>query len=70
MPLAYLTIIIGVTWACWNKVCQKLTLISFSYVAAKSNYFGVGGGTEDFKEFLDRENIFEVQDSHTVEAGW
>lgn len=38
------------------------------YVAAKSNYFGVGGGTKDFKEFLDRESVFEVQDSITVEA--
>ena len=38
-------------------------------MAAKSNYFGVGGGTEEFKVFLEEEEIFEVHDSSVIEGG-
>lgn len=31
------------------------------YLAAKSYYFGVGGGTNDFKDFIKKENVFHYE---------
>ncbi|XP_060563155.1 histidine protein methyltransferase 1 homolog [Ruditapes philippinarum] len=39
------------------------------YVAAKSNYFGVGGGTRDFESFVLKAGKFNVETCHTVETG-
>ncbi|XP_052248560.1 histidine protein methyltransferase 1 homolog isoform X2 [Dreissena polymorpha] len=39
------------------------------YVAAKSNYFGVGGGTQDFMEFVRETLQFRAIVCHTVDAG-
>ena len=51
---------------CFCFICY---LNLFSYVAAKSNYFGVGGGTKDFLEYLNKDNILELQGSFTVKEG-
>jgi len=38
-------------------------------VAAKSNYFGVGGGTRDFERFIQNDNTFSISTCHTIKAG-
>ncbi|KAL3832487.1 hypothetical protein ACJMK2_024127 [Sinanodonta woodiana] len=39
------------------------------YLAAKSNYFGVGGGTRDFEQFVKKHGHFVSEVCHTIEAG-
>lgn len=36
-----------------------VNIITFRYLAAKSHYFGVGGGTRQFEEFLKKEDVFK-----------
>ena len=40
-------------------LCISLTKIS--YVAAKTHYFGVGGGTTDFTELVNEEGVFSIK---------
>ena len=37
------------------------------YVASKSYYFGVGGGTKSFRQLIKEDGIFEVTSVFTVE---
>ncbi|KAK3603655.1 hypothetical protein CHS0354_017371 [Potamilus streckersoni] len=39
------------------------------YLAAKSNYFGVGGGTRDFEQFVKKHSQFASEVCRTIEAG-
>ncbi|XP_022328199.1 histidine protein methyltransferase 1 homolog [Crassostrea virginica] len=39
------------------------------YVAAKSNYYGVGGGTGLFEEFVRKRGYFSYKSVRTIEAG-
>ncbi|XP_053373992.1 histidine protein methyltransferase 1 homolog [Mercenaria mercenaria] len=39
------------------------------YIAAKSNYFGVGGGTRDFESFVHELGGFTIETCCTIEAG-
>jgi hypothetical protein len=55
-----------------KKMPMSLYLIFLTfvrYVAAKSNYFGVGGGTRDFESFVLKGGKFNVETCHTVETG-
>ncbi|KAK3094894.1 hypothetical protein FSP39_007597 [Pinctada imbricata] len=39
------------------------------YVAAKSNYFGVGGGTRSFEQFVKEKNTFEIKVVNEISSG-
>lgn len=39
------------------------------YLAAKSNYFGVGGGTGLFEDFTNKKGQFSCKICKTIEAG-
>ena len=39
------------------------------YIAAKSYYFGVGGGTSSFKKLLKRDGMLEVHTVATIDHG-
>ena len=41
----------------------------FSLVAAKTFYFGVGGGTRDFKDFVRKRGLFDVGSVNTFTEG-
>ena len=40
-----------------------------AYVAAKTYYFGVGGGTASFKKLLKAEKMLEVETVASFDAG-
>jgi hypothetical protein len=39
------------------------------YLAAKSNYFGVGGGTMLFEDFIEEMDKFDKEICENIEAG-
>jgi hypothetical protein len=39
----------------------SLTPFLISYLSAKTCYFGVGGGSQDFASFVKRRGIFSVE---------
>ena len=40
-----------------------------AYIAAKSYYFGVGGGTSSFKKLLKNDGMLEVQTVANIDDG-
>jgi len=44
-------------------------VICYSYVAAKTCYFGVGGGSQDFATYVQRCNVFNVEVVYSVTSG-
>ena len=40
-----------------------------AYIAAKSYYFGVGGGTASFKKLLKKDGMLEVTTVSTIDDG-
>ena len=40
----------------------------FSLIAAKSIYFGVGGGVLPFRELVERDEVFEIKIFYNIEA--
>jgi len=42
----------------------------YSYIAAKTCYFGIGGGTQDFAAYVRRFNIFNVEVVHSIITGF
>lgn len=59
--------------SCYRKLCEVFTHClapkGHVLIAAKSNYFGVGGGTRDFEEYIHKEGIFDVTSCHRIEQG-
>jgi len=45
-------------------------VICYSYVAAKTCYFGVGGGSRDFAAYVQQCNVFNVEVVHSVTSGF
>ena len=44
-------------------------MTTFRYLAAKTYYFGVGGGTDQFEEFINQKSVFSYETVKTYEKG-
>jgi len=56
----------------YEKLCQvfksSLTPNGTVYIASKSHYFGVGGGTYSFIDFVEADGRFAAEISHEIET--
>lgn len=44
-----------------NILFNRLNTNGIAFVAAKTHYFGVGGGTRQFKTYLEKSNKFNIE---------
>ena len=48
---------------------EPLIMLCYRYLAAKTHYFGVGGGTRQFEELVNRDGRFNSKVVKTFEEG-
>ena len=47
---------------------SSLSVNGYAYIASKSHYFGVGGGSYSFIEFIEKHSQLECDISHEIDA--
>ncbi|XP_054707434.1 histidine protein methyltransferase 1 homolog isoform X3 [Uloborus diversus] len=52
-----------------DLIKSSLKATGIVYLAAKTHYFGVGGGIIDFEDLLMADGTFEISDVHKIKAG-